>query len=197
MGPNSAQQTLDAREHDGAAHFRGTTEAILPVPCSYDLNIAATKYFYVLEEGEVPLLFLFSGTIFYAGADGRLQVQQISWNNECSLPNAGAALEGIDGGPLSRHAAGSTSIARFSSGFALTNAAADSRIGKRRSKNYCARNKSNEPRARRQGGQRGSLRGLHPLSVSAFVEKESGGASLSVGFIRRLTASRRMGASLA
>jgi len=64
--------------------FQGTTDAILSVPCSYDLNLAATKFFYGLEEGDVPLLFLFSGTIFYAGADGRLQVQQISWNKECS-----------------------------------------------------------------------------------------------------------------
>ncbi|MBA3833614.1 MAG: hypothetical protein H0X34_17325 [Chthoniobacterales bacterium] len=62
--------------------FAGVTETVLPVPCSYDLNLAATKFLYGLEEGEVPLLFLFSGTIFYAGADGRLQVQQISWNKE-------------------------------------------------------------------------------------------------------------------
>lgn len=64
--------------------FTGRTEAILPVPCTYDLNVAATKYFYALEEGEVPLLFLFSGTIFYAGEDGRLQVQQVSWNSEAA-----------------------------------------------------------------------------------------------------------------
>ena len=64
--------------------FAGETAAILPVPCTYDLNVAATKYFFGVEEGEVPLLFLFSGTIFHAGAGGRLQVQQISWNKECS-----------------------------------------------------------------------------------------------------------------
>jgi hypothetical protein len=64
--------------------FTDSTEATLSVPCSYDLNIAATKYFYGLEEGEVPLLFLFSGTVFYAGAEGQLQVQQISWNKECA-----------------------------------------------------------------------------------------------------------------
>ncbi len=62
--------------------FTGRTEAVLPVPCTFDLNVAATKYFYSLEGGEVPLLFLFSGTIFYASDDGRLQVQQISWNCE-------------------------------------------------------------------------------------------------------------------
>jgi len=44
--------------------------------------VAATKYFYALEEGEVPLLFLFSGTIFYAADDGALQVAQISWDKE-------------------------------------------------------------------------------------------------------------------
>ena len=56
---------------------------MLPVACTFDLNVAATKYFYALEEGEVPLLFLFSGTIFYARPDGQLQVQPISWNKEC------------------------------------------------------------------------------------------------------------------
>jgi hypothetical protein len=37
-----------------------------------------------LKDGAVPLLFLFSGTVFYAAADGRLQVQQISWDKECT-----------------------------------------------------------------------------------------------------------------
>jgi hypothetical protein len=62
--------------------FSGATEAVLPVQCTYDLNVAATKYFYALEEGEVSLLFLFSGTVFYEAADGRLQVRQISWDKE-------------------------------------------------------------------------------------------------------------------
>jgi hypothetical protein len=64
--------------------FTGTTTALLTVPCTFDLNVATTKYFYALEDGEVPLLFLFSGTIFYEAGDGRLQVQQISWNKECA-----------------------------------------------------------------------------------------------------------------
>lgn len=63
--------------------FAGTTEATLPMPCTFDLNVAATKYFHALEEGDAPLLFLFSGSVFYEGNDGRLQVQQISWNKEC------------------------------------------------------------------------------------------------------------------
>ncbi|MHA3771213.1 DUF6084 family protein [Verrucomicrobiota bacterium sgz303538] len=64
--------------------FSGNTEAVLPVQCTYDLNVTATKYFDALEEGDVPLLFLFSGTVFYAASDGRLQVQQIPWDTECT-----------------------------------------------------------------------------------------------------------------
>ncbi|MEI9999367.1 MAG: DUF6084 family protein [Verrucomicrobiota bacterium] len=64
--------------------FSGRTTAALTIPCSFDLNIAATKYFYALDDGEVPLLFLFSGTVFYEGEGGRLQVQQIAWNKEAA-----------------------------------------------------------------------------------------------------------------
>jgi hypothetical protein len=64
--------------------FRGDTRVALPVQCTYDFNVIATKYFYALEGGEVPLLFLFSGTIFYAGPRGELLVQQISWDKECA-----------------------------------------------------------------------------------------------------------------
>ena len=65
--------------------FTGRTEALLAVPCTYDFNVSATKYFYALEGGEVPLLFLFSGTIFYEGPEDRLQIQQVSWNKECAF----------------------------------------------------------------------------------------------------------------
>ena len=59
--------------------FCGSTEVELPVPCSYDFNVAATKYFAALDQGDIPLCFLFSGTVFYAAEDGRLQVAPISW----------------------------------------------------------------------------------------------------------------------
>ena len=74
---------LTANTNVGA--FTGRTEAQFSVPCTYDLNIAATKYFYALEQGEVPLLFLFSGTVFYTGPEERLQAQQISWNKEAGF----------------------------------------------------------------------------------------------------------------
>jgi hypothetical protein len=65
--------------------FVSTTVAEMPVPCSFDFNIAATKYFHALEAGEIPLCLLFSGTIFFAGEAGALQIAQISWEREASF----------------------------------------------------------------------------------------------------------------
>ena len=65
--------------------FIGDCPVVLPVPCSFDFNLAATKYFAALETGEIPLCFLFSGTIFYEAEDGALQVTQISWEKEASF----------------------------------------------------------------------------------------------------------------
>ena len=53
----------------------------LPVPFTYDLEIASTRYFASLDDGVAPLLLLFSGTVF-ATVDGRLQVQQVPWSKE-------------------------------------------------------------------------------------------------------------------
>ncbi len=64
--------------------FTGSTVVDLPVPCTFDFNVAATKYFYALEDGEVPLCLLFSGTIFYVNDEGFLQVSQISWEKEAN-----------------------------------------------------------------------------------------------------------------
>jgi hypothetical protein len=62
--------------------FTGSTLVDLQVPCSYDFCLAATKYFAALEEGDIPLCFLFSGTIFHEGSEDALQVAQISWEKE-------------------------------------------------------------------------------------------------------------------
>ena len=63
--------------------FTGSTELDLPVMLSYDLEIGSTRYFAGLEDGEVPLLLLFSGTVF-SSPGGRLQVQQVPWSKEAS-----------------------------------------------------------------------------------------------------------------
>jgi hypothetical protein len=62
--------------------FTGRTTVDVLVPCSYDLEVAGAKYLNALEDGDVPLEFLFSGTVFYAADDGRLQVARISWEKE-------------------------------------------------------------------------------------------------------------------
>jgi hypothetical protein len=59
--------------------FTGAAVADLDVPCSYDLEVLASRYFDALVDGDVPLEFLFSGTVF-AGAP--LQVTRISWEKE-------------------------------------------------------------------------------------------------------------------
>jgi hypothetical protein len=62
--------------------FRGSTVAKMQVPCTFDFNVAATKYFHGLEDGEVPLNLMFSGTVFYADDSGAMQVAPISWDKE-------------------------------------------------------------------------------------------------------------------
>lgn len=59
--------------------FTGRTTVEVPVPCNYDLEVAATGYFRSIAGGEVPLVFHFNGSVYYQGDDGRLQIVQISW----------------------------------------------------------------------------------------------------------------------
>ena len=63
--------------------FTGSIDLDLPVMLSYDLEIGSVRYFAGLDAGEIPLLLLFSGTVF-AVVDGRLQVQQVPWSKEAS-----------------------------------------------------------------------------------------------------------------
>jgi hypothetical protein len=63
--------------------FGGSTDVDLTVPLTYDMEIGATRYFAGLDDGEVPLLLLFSGTIFCI-ADGRMSVTQVPWSKEAA-----------------------------------------------------------------------------------------------------------------
>jgi Family of unknown function (DUF6084) len=62
--------------------FTGSTVVELPVPCSFDMDVVASRYLDALPGGEVPLEFLFSGTVFYAGAGGQLQAARIPWEGD-------------------------------------------------------------------------------------------------------------------
>ena len=63
--------------------FEGASTTVdMNVPCTFDFNVAATKYFDGLAGGDIPLLLLFSGTVFYASPQSELQVAPISWELE-------------------------------------------------------------------------------------------------------------------
>lgn len=62
--------------------FSGSIVTEIPVPCTFDFNVGAAKYFHAVETESVPLCFQFSGTIFYADTSGALQIDQIGWDKE-------------------------------------------------------------------------------------------------------------------
>ena len=62
--------------------FQGETEIDLPIPCSFDFEVAAHKYLAALEDGEIPLILLFSGTIFSQSSGGGVAAEFISWTSE-------------------------------------------------------------------------------------------------------------------
>lgn len=65
--------------------FESETRIRLPAPCTRDFSIASAKYFYGLVDGETPLNFLFSGSVFYQDEFGALQIQQIPWSKETAF----------------------------------------------------------------------------------------------------------------
>jgi hypothetical protein len=65
--------------------FSGQTVVELKVPCTYDLEVTGARYINALEDGDVPLEFLFSGAVFYTAEDGRLQVGRIGWDKEAEF----------------------------------------------------------------------------------------------------------------
>ncbi|MBU3062568.1 hypothetical protein KO481_29235 [Nocardia sp. NEAU-G5] len=69
--------------------FDGGAEIDLPMPCTYDLEVAGSKYMHALRTGTAPLVFLFSGTVFSRGAGG-FTVQQVPWdrNDPFDMPVA-------------------------------------------------------------------------------------------------------------
>lgn len=66
--------------------FTGSVLTDLPVPCTFDFNVGAAKYFHAIQEDDVPLCFQFSGTIFYAAPDGTMRIDQIGWDKEARFP---------------------------------------------------------------------------------------------------------------
>lgn len=63
--------------------FTGSVTVDVPVACTYDMDIATTSYFNALDDGEVPLIMLFSGTVFTKGQSG-FSVTQVPWHKEAA-----------------------------------------------------------------------------------------------------------------
>jgi hypothetical protein len=64
--------------------FRESVEVDLPIACTYDFEVASAKYFHSLDDGEIPLLLLFSGSVFVDGPTG-LAIDQVPWHHEASF----------------------------------------------------------------------------------------------------------------
>ncbi|HJY04312.1 MAG TPA: DUF6084 family protein, partial [Streptosporangiaceae bacterium] len=63
--------------------FTAVTEVDLQVPVTYDLEVTSARYLYGLDDGTVPLLLLFSGTVFVANGDS-FSVELVPWSAEAS-----------------------------------------------------------------------------------------------------------------
>ena len=74
--------------------FGGSTEFKLTVPCTYDLELSAAKYFYSLPDGEIPLTFHFSGTILFSEA-GNVQIAMVPWSCSARYKLAVADWKGM------------------------------------------------------------------------------------------------------
>jgi hypothetical protein len=69
------------------AGFTGMTVVELAVPCTYDMEVAGTKYLHALApNGEIPLLLLFSGTMFARdGTAAGVSVTPVAWHEDASF----------------------------------------------------------------------------------------------------------------
>jgi Family of unknown function (DUF6084) len=64
--------------------FTGSVDIDIALAASFDFDVAANKYLYALDDGEIPLLLLFSGTVFTSGPRG-LSVEPIPWHKEATF----------------------------------------------------------------------------------------------------------------
>jgi hypothetical protein len=79
-----------ARVGAAVPSFTGSAAFAMEVPCTYDLEVAAAKYFYAVHDGLVPLSFHFNGNVFYRDERGQLMVVPVAWSStaQFSMPVA-------------------------------------------------------------------------------------------------------------
>lgn len=80
-GRNTVGSLFWARVVVTVPPFDGTTRCKVPVPCTYDSEVAVAKYFQAVADGTVPVELLFSGSMFWT-EDGALRTARIPWDRE-------------------------------------------------------------------------------------------------------------------
>jgi len=82
---NTARSFLWADCSVSVPAFTGSTTVKVPITCTYDMEVMATKYLHGIRDGNVPVELLFSGTVFYDTPAG-LRVCQLPWDSEAYHP---------------------------------------------------------------------------------------------------------------
>jgi hypothetical protein len=74
--------------------FAAVTEIDLAVECTYDFEVAGAKYLHALSDGDIPILLLFSGTVFTRGESG-FAAEPVAWNQEATYRMPVAVWRGV------------------------------------------------------------------------------------------------------
>ena len=168
--------------------FTALTEIEVQMPCTYDLEVASARYLQALDDGTIPLLLLFSGTVFLAQSSG-FSVELVPWSAEASyrmpvsvwhdlvdphFPGSAwlrCSRETLDA--LSAYKAEHALPTWDATLGALLAEAARRRAGARAGpRRRDGGDERDEPRLRPGNGRRGPVRGLHPVSVPGLRAEE-------------------------
>lgn len=82
--------------------FTGHTEVDVPVACGQDVELASVSYLSALADGDVPLRFQFSGTLFHE-RDGRLAAARLPWDSETTYRLPAACWQRLREAYFGRH----------------------------------------------------------------------------------------------
>ena len=142
--------------------------------CNYDLELAATKYFHSVEDGQIPLTFHINGSLYYPGDDGGLQIVQVPWDTVADYSmDVGVWKRMIDAYyphrgwvPLERETLEDLRRERARRGLPTFDATLAQLLSESRGRGTA------DGRRRRRAGQLAALRGLRPLSLHAWRDQE-------------------------
>ena len=128
VGANPCIRCCGPTRASTSRHSMAASSSTCGVPCTFDFNVAVTKYIYGLEAGEIPTTLLFSGTVFHAGRMG-LQVAQIPWDREASYRLPVQLWKEMMDIVLSQHRVALPAARRLREALQIQGAARDSDLG--------------------------------------------------------------------